>query len=216
MIRAFDTIILLLFVYILSGCVFVPQNQSALDVSQISNRARDCKKLSVKFFFSGFYDVGYEPSFADLKKNQRSDPNFDDSYFDYKITLKKSFESANFFYISDENATDYYLVFGLEQTDYNWGVAWITALTYGLIPTYHSGKYQASLKVFSKDGNEIAVFKANELHFKRYMGFLILPFVFKNSEDQSEVLKKYINAASTQLLNDFSQSKFYLEAAKCN
>lgn len=198
--------------FVLIGCAFVPKKMPQFDISNLRSSFQNCRKLMIRAAFVNSYSKSYKLGFQDLNEyeiNRMSDDV-------YNMTLSGNIDKSGAFNFSQADNAELVLIFGIEQAEYNFGVTWITALTYGLIPTYNSGAYQMSLMVFSKDGQSIDILKANELEYTRYSGLLLLPFLYKKSENESEIKKKYIDLASQKLLSDFSQSKFYLEAAKCN
>lgn len=193
---------------LLEGCAFAPKNLSEFESMPIMAAKSKCKKHSVRVAFVSLYDDSYQPNFSDLTDKEitsASHNNFEPS--EYAKILRDNIKNSEEFALFENEESYLVFDFGLRHIENNWGVTWITVLTLGVIPTYHSGKYQLTVKVFSKNGELLADLKSKELEFMRYAGLLALPFVDTKpgESDQNEVLKKFIYLTSNELLSKISE-----------
>lgn len=195
-----------IFAIFISGCAFSP----VTDVTKFpksSAKKSNCDVVTAKIAFSIVdFEMDKLP-IADLTDDQKRFRREDDYA---KIILSHLEENHVIQYTKSHAGSDYLIMgFTLKQVDYKWGLAWLPALSLGIIPIKTDGEYSMSLRIFSSSGTFIREYNSSKLQYERYVGWLLLPFApwSKATWSDKGTLVKFVPLMVDELIDQMKNDR---------
>lgn len=133
-------------------------------------------------------------------------------YYDESESLREELSKQIPIDFQTKNSSEKSLVLGFSvyHRVHNYGWAWLSALTYGLVPIKLDAEGDLELRVYDEEGNFIKEYKSSKFETDVYIGVWFLPLALSNRwRTAKELLPDRMAFALNELLQQAAQDRIF-------